>query len=455
MSPTNSTSLSGDSLTPTNSLSPWDCSADASLSAHEDGDGRKHTKSRTLAPNLTRRSHKKSRAGCFSCKARKIKCGEQKPECGSCLLKGIPCVYPTETPARRSNLPLIKRNPPATPSFAGVTFSMVDMRFFHHFLTIAYPHLPVGNDHVWVHEIPQFAEQHEYLMHAILSLGASHLGRLTGIDYRRESLVHRGQALAGLNQALSQASRCYGESDAMLASCYALTFQASYMGDGLTDFITMVRGCALTTDKIQRELSPTAFNLQPDWHLKFMAPRLEHLPTVDPTLLEDAYLALEEISPLLSDDTHYNFHAGLVDVVSALQTSSASGYMQFTELYTIWYDLCHDSFKTFLDPNNLVAQLLLSYFVGVQLLIVPLATHEFMHRADVSRIRVLYGVTEWAESIFLRLENSEYAQFLSWPQNIISTVVAELNGGILQLPSVLQLHLTKRDITPNTILAPP
>jgi hypothetical protein len=31
---------------------------------------------RTLAPNLTRRSHKKSRGGCFSCKTRKIKVGD-------------------------------------------------------------------------------------------------------------------------------------------------------------------------------------------------------------------------------------------------------------------------------------------------------------------------------------------------------------------------------------------
>lgn len=33
---------------------------------------------RTLAPNLTRRSHKKSRAGCFNCKTRKIKVGTMK-----------------------------------------------------------------------------------------------------------------------------------------------------------------------------------------------------------------------------------------------------------------------------------------------------------------------------------------------------------------------------------------
>ncbi|KAK5464952.1 hypothetical protein LTS15_001515 [Exophiala xenobiotica] len=451
-----STILTGDSLTPTNSLSSWDFSSESAGLLQEES--AKQHKTRTLAHNLTRRSHKKSRGGCFSCKGRKIKCGEQKPECGSCLLKGITCVYPTEQSTRKSNLPLIRRNPPTAPSFPfpGAAFSMMDMRFFHHFLTVAYPHLPVGNDHVWVHEIPQFAEQHEYLMHAILSLGASHLSRLTGIDYRRESLVHRGQALAGLNHALSQASRSYGESDAMLASCYALTFQASYMGDGLTDFITMVRGCALTTDKIRREHSPTAFNLQPDWHFKFMAPRLEHLPPVDPTLLEDAYIALEDIRPYLTDDTHFDFHAGLVDIVISLQASSASGYMQFTELYSIWYDLCHDSFKSFLDPNNLVAQLLLAYFVGVQLLIIPIATHEFLHRADVSRIRVLYGVTEWAESIFERLEESELKEHLSWPRNIISTVLAELNGQILQAPSVLQLHLTSKDIVPNTtILAPP
>ena len=38
-----------------------------------DGEASKKRPARTLAPNLTRRSHKKSRGGCFSCKARKIK----------------------------------------------------------------------------------------------------------------------------------------------------------------------------------------------------------------------------------------------------------------------------------------------------------------------------------------------------------------------------------------------
>lgn len=371
-------------------------------------------------------------------------------------MKGITCVYPTEPTVRKSsNLPLIRRNPHASPSFPGATFSILDMRFFHHFLTIAYPHLPVDNDHVWVNDIPQFAEQHEYLMHALLSLGASHLGRLTGMDYRRESLIHRGNAIAGLNKALSQTARVYGESDAMLASCYALTFQASYMGDGLADFITMVRGCALTTEKIRQDHSPTAFNLQPEWHFKFMAPRLQNLPPVDPLLLEDAYNGLENIRPYLTGNTEIDFHAALVDVVASLQASPASGYLQFTGVYGVWYELCHDAFKTFLDPNNLVSQLLLAYFVGVQLLMVPLAAHEWPNRSDPSRVRVLYGTVEWAEGIFERLEDSEWNVHLDWPRSIIATVVAEINGDVLHLPPVLQLHLTTSDITPQTTILTP
>jgi hypothetical protein len=300
-----------------------------------------HTRQpRTLAPNLTRRSHKKSRAGCFTCKGRKIKCGEQKPKCGNCLLKGLTCVYPVVDPPRRrgvSDAPLniAKRAVPSgTPGTAN--FTMLDMRFFHHFLTTAYPHLPIGNDHVWVNEIPQFAESQEYLMHAILSLGASHLSRLTGIDYRKESLTHRGQAIAGLNQALSQRAHHYGESDAMLAACYALTFQAAYMGDGLADFITMVRGCALTTGKIKEEGATTAFNLQPDWHFKVMAPRLAALPSVNQRLLDLGLMAMDEITPYLVSELDHDFHQALANVLSSLMKSPQSGYLEFIGIYSVW-----------------------------------------------------------------------------------------------------------------------
>jgi len=172
-------------------------------------------------------------------------------------------------------------------------------------------------------------------------------------------------------------------------------------------------------------------------------------------LLEDAYNALDNIRPYLTGDTEMDFHAALVDVITSLQASPASGYLQFIGVYGVWYELCHDAFKTFLDPNNMMSQLLLAYFVGVQLLMVPLAAQEWPNRADVTRVRVLYGTVEWAEGIFERLEESELKVHLEWPRRIVATVIAEINGDVLQLPPVLQLHLASRDITPQTtILAP-
>lgn len=312
---------------------------------------------RTLAPNLTRRSHKKSRAGCFSCKARKIKCQETRPSCENCVLKEIPCQYPTgKHGASRDNGPLtIARRPqPASLSLTNDSFTMTDMRLFHHFLTMAYPHLPLGNEKVWVNEIPKFAQEHGYLMHAMLALGASHLDRITPVaEHTTKAIVHRGHAMAGLSRALAKNERVYGESDAMVATCYALTFQSTYMSDGLLDFITMVRGCALITTKIREDNSPTAFNLQPDWHFKLMEPKLKDLPVVHQDLLDNGHRALEEVRPLLITRTDHQFHGALTKVIQGLSRSSREGYTSFILVYALWYELCNDSFKGMLSSSGL------------------------------------------------------------------------------------------------------
>jgi hypothetical protein len=82
------------------------------------------------------------------------------------------------------------------------------MRLFHHFLTDAYPHLPVGNDSAWLSQVPLIAHQvglasplgtmllivctqNEYLMHAILAMSASHLELLTGVSLGSLAIHHR------------------------------------------------------------------------------------------------------------------------------------------------------------------------------------------------------------------------------------------------------------------------
>lgn len=342
----------------TTSASPsWPSLDVSSDSVDEIPNKEKQRTQRTLASNLTRRSHKKSRAGCFSCKARKIKCQETRPACENCILKELTCHYPNGKYASiRENGPLtIARRPqPSSLSLTNDTFTMTDMRLFHHFLTMAYPHLPLGNEKVWVNEIPKFAQEHDYLMHAMLALGASHLDRVAPVaEHTTKAIVHRGHAMAGLSRALAKNERVYGESDAMVATCYALTFQSTYMSDGLFDFITMVRGCALITSKIREDKSPTAFNLQPDWHFKLMEPKLKELPIVHQPLLDNGIIALEEVRPLLVTMTDHQFHGALTKVVHGLSKSSREGYTSFILVYALWYELCNDSFKgVFFNPRH-------------------------------------------------------------------------------------------------------
>ncbi|KAG6360663.1 hypothetical protein INS49_011728 [Diaporthe citri] len=46
-------------------------------------------------PYHAKRPHRKSRLGCRNCKARKVKCDEAKPSCGTCSLRKDTCNYPT------------------------------------------------------------------------------------------------------------------------------------------------------------------------------------------------------------------------------------------------------------------------------------------------------------------------------------------------------------------------
>ncbi|KAF7546020.1 hypothetical protein G7Z17_g8723 [Cylindrodendrum hubeiense] len=65
-------------------------------------------------PYHSKRPHKKSRAGCRNCKARKVKCDEVRPTCRSCRLRKVECVYPAPTasfPASSSTTTTVPPSP--------------------------------------------------------------------------------------------------------------------------------------------------------------------------------------------------------------------------------------------------------------------------------------------------------------------------------------------------------
>jgi hypothetical protein len=268
----------------------------------------------------------------------------------------------------------------------------MDLRFLHHFLTIAYPHLPAGNESIWQHEIPQIAETRPYLMHAILGLGGSHLAMMSitpvrilatpeaslatstkaavpsslsnndldkpsSPDMANRALHHRSIALSGLNHAITTNDWSQTSVDAMLATTYALTFQATYLSDdGMIDFMTMVRGCALITGKLEENRAKSTFALDPLAHIKMLQEKLDDSNAMDlgtnldsggirtiRTWLAEGLKMLESVHELCSYSSQTERVVlkrsldALIHALKGLEIGPLEAWKRYADIYTVWW----------------------------------------------------------------------------------------------------------------------
>jgi hypothetical protein len=165
-------------------------------------------------------------------------------------------------------------------------------------------------------------------MHAILGFAASHLELLTRVDLNTTAMYHRVQAIKGSAVALSQTNRSGDDGDALVASCYLLTFQSLYIKDdkeGIVEFLHFIRGCSLVWNQLLYEKVPITFYLTSESQYEFMKPRLVALPDIDPQLLESAEKSLSELRLILYKPVHTMFHGLFVGCITAVKQSALFG----------------------------------------------------------------------------------------------------------------------------------
>lgn len=73
-------------------------------------------------------------------------------------------------------------------------------------------------------------------MHSILALGAGHVVRTGDPSLMSAACFHRSMALVGVNELMSRPDRSTSDDDALIAACYALSFQVACIGDSSTAF---------------------------------------------------------------------------------------------------------------------------------------------------------------------------------------------------------------------------
>lgn len=242
-------------------------------------------------------------------------------------------------------------------------------------------------------------------MHAILGMAATHLQLVTGVPLGTTALQHRLLAIVGSSEALNRPSRTGVDGDALLASCYLLAFQSSYMPDGMQEFFRTIRGCALLTMQLRADNLPMAFFLPHKYHFAVMQERLVDLPVIEPGLVEIARRSLELLPRDLFDIWHTNFYDSLIVTLDSLAISSLQceqpslspichpslvhftyqiphpAYFKFLLVYQGILKMDTLAFNNFLSPTNHFARILLVHFLAIELIMEPVISREFGGRS--------------------------------------------------------------------------
>ncbi|KUI63216.1 Sterol uptake control protein 2 [Cytospora mali] len=266
-------------------------------------------------PKAERRGHTKSRNGCFNCKTRRIKCQETRPACDHCVKVGLNCEYPA---------------------------------------------------------LPQITHQYKYLMHSILGLAASEL--ITSNNSLKEAAIsHRLKAIKDIKRRLAVPSSSvdYAEGNALMAACFALTFQSIFLEDGMAEHMAFVRGVFIVAVQMAEAGVDFMFsNLLSEDQEALLRPHVEKvvLPASMAEWRDGAAAALEALRPLCGgDELKVRYLEMTLDIARGLYESSPyRAWKAAGDHYAWWMTLPHSDFARIVDPNDQVFMLLASHWIALK-----------------------------------------------------------------------------------------
>ncbi|EEH33613.2 hypothetical protein PAAG_04663 [Paracoccidioides lutzii Pb01] len=326
-----------------------------------------------------------------------------------------------------------------------------DMRFFHHYMIAAHLYLPFGCDGVWVNDIPQLAHQYEYLMHAILSLGALHLSLMNTVNTGLEtSPSYTAMQLHSTTNTLPTATSTQThELNAMLATCYALAVQSSHIMDGFTDFLILVRGCGRLDNHISvhynAELRTLPLNVKgPDMYVLY--PHLVNgndngddeasLVAMDMPTIQCMTVAVRALSPLLQHDWDWKYHELILTALEALRRRAwVDAFIHFQDTYVVWCSMDEANFPehiiSILAPvrKSKAFLILFVHFTAIQTVMLPIILRAIPLQARFPQLMLLQ--VRWLNEISCWIPD-ELQQYLSVPLEAVGRLGGECGVRVRQ-----------------------
>ncbi|KAI9148775.1 Sterol uptake control protein [Paramyrothecium foliicola] len=189
--------------------------------------GKMHVSSGWSCRPIQRRSHKKSRNGCQTCKTRRVKCDEAKPACGNCIRSCFTCDFAAakSVPLKTTELqrPVRKRGRPRkvwpaklpSPeaesnsndtgsdtrlSPSAPALNVDDLQLLHHYMSDE--PLTSDDDLAWRNEVPSLSFDHHYDLRLILAFSALHLARLKPTEAAKYENLAEAHLLPAIREVM-------------------------------------------------------------------------------------------------------------------------------------------------------------------------------------------------------------------------------------------------------------
>jgi hypothetical protein len=166
----------------------------------------------------------------------------------------------------------------------------------------------------------------------MLGLSASEISMAptTTSDLTCSAMSHRVQAIKSLNKALSNGLNTAEEGNAMIATCYALLFQSVLIDDGLSEFMSFLRGILVVAGNMGcRNMKFVFHSFLGSEQFALMEPYLGGPPGINPEVVDAACRSLEAFSSLCQQNYEKIYHDTLLKTARALFTSSREGTRSF------------------------------------------------------------------------------------------------------------------------------
>ncbi|KAI0874840.1 hypothetical protein GGS24DRAFT_457940 [Hypoxylon argillaceum] len=293
------------------------------------------------------------------------------------------------------------------------------MRFFQHFLLSCSPHHPLGNAEIWTHEVPCLSQNHEYLMHAILGLAASDL-MVQDPSLVTFAMAHRWKAIKAIKKTLTNVPKAnaFEEGNALLATCYALTYQSVMLDDGMSEFMTFCRGIVIVAIQMYCKGAKFMFsNFLGDAQLVLLQPLLDSVPLIRKEWIDMAVASIAALEPLCTQHVETEYHQLIASTANALYSSSFLAYQMLCKHYGWWMQIPHENFQILIDSRNQVCLLLASHWIALKQIMATITGAEHgqrPQRPDREDRGVDMGMVRWLKHINRQVD-VEHQQHNQWP----------------------------------------